>query len=130
MIISRRRVLAAAATTSLLAAGCSIVSRPSSEGDKTLRINYGGSADTTRIPSPNPIEDKLAEVTGFRLVNERSPEDLGAALAGGQAPDLFLSSRSQLRQFAAQDLLLDLTPYRERLADPSSSSGPRTSTPA
>lgn len=103
----------------LLAAGCSPLSGGGGGGDeeKILRINYGGSADTTPIPSPNPIADALSEIVGYTVVSEKSPEDMGTALAGGQAPDVFLSSRSQLRQFDAQGLLLDLTQYRDRLAD-------------
>lgn len=114
--LSRRHLIGAMAGLPLLAGGCSLVARGGSN-DQTLRINYGGSADTMEVPSPNPIEEKLSEVVGLDVVSERSPEDLGAALAAGQAPDIFLSSRSQLRQFDEQGLLLDLTPYRDRLSD-------------
>lgn len=119
MTISRRQVIggmAGMAGMSVLAGvgGCSILS---AGGDTALRINYAGAADAMSIPSPNPIETKLAEVAGLEVVSERSPEDLGAALAGSQAPDVFLSSRNQLRQYAKQGMLLDLTPYRDRLSD-------------
>lgn len=113
-------MLGTAAALPLLAAGCSRLSGSGGGGDdaeKILRINYGGSADTTPIPDPNPIADALSEIVGYRVVSEKSPEDMGTALAGGQAPDIFLSSRSQLRQFNDQGLLLDLTPYRDRLSD-------------
>lgn len=116
MSISRRAVMGAMAGMPLLAGGCSILSSGGTD-DRTLRINYGGSANNTEIPSSNPIQDTLSEQVGFDVVSERSPEDLGAALAGGQAPDVFLTSRSQLRQYDQQDLLLDLAPYRDRLAD-------------
>ncbi|WP_043346937.1 extracellular solute-binding protein [Beutenbergia cavernae] len=71
----------------------------------------------TEIPADNPIADKLEEITGYEIVVEKSPEDLGAALAGDQAPDLFLTSRSQVRQFDEQGLLLDLTDHRDELSD-------------
>lgn len=100
----------------LLAGGCSVVS-PGGSGDPVLRTNYAGSANTLQIPDPNPITDKLSEIVGMKVQNERSPEDMGAALAGAQAPDIFLSSRSQLRAYDRQGLLLDLTPYRDQLAE-------------
>lgn len=117
--ISRRHVIGAMAGLPLVAGvgSCSLVSGGGGDEDKTLRINYAGSADTTQVPSPNPIEEALSEVAGYTVAWERSPEDMGAALAGGQAPDIFHSSRAQLRQFDAQGLLLDLTQYRDRLAD-------------
>jgi len=117
--ISRRHVIGAMAGLPLVAGAgtaCSVLSG-GDDSDQTLRINYGGSADATPIPDPNPIAEALSEVVGFTVVSERSPEDMGTALAGGQAPDIFLSSRSQLRQFDAQGLLLDLSQYRDRLAD-------------
>ncbi len=114
--VNRRQVLGSMAALPLLAGGCSLLSRGGS-GDSTLRLNYAGSADTMQIPSPNPIADKLSEIVGMDVANERTPEDMGAALAGGQAPDLFLTSRSQLWAYDRQDLLLDLTPYRDQLAD-------------
>lgn len=114
--VNRRQVLGAMAALPLLAGGCSLVSGGGSN-DNVLRTNYAGSADTMQIPSPNPIADKLSEVVGMDVTNERTPEDMGAALAGGQAPDIFLSSRSQLRAYDRQGLLLDLTPYRDQLAD-------------
>lgn len=116
--ISRRHVLGGMVGVPLLAAGCSPLSGGGGgSSDTTLRINYAGAADSIQIPSPNLIEDALSEVTGYTVAWERSPEDMGAALAGGQAPDIFLSSRSQLRQYDAQGLLLDLTEYRDRLTD-------------
>ena len=117
--ISRRHVIGAMAGLPLVAGAgtaCSVLSG-GDDSDQTLRINYGGSADTTPIPDPNPIAEALSEVVGFTVVSERSPEDMGTALAGGQAPDIFLSSRSRLRELDAQGLLLDLTQYRDQLAD-------------
>ncbi|GAA1320185.1 extracellular solute-binding protein [Brachybacterium tyrofermentans] len=116
MNISRRHAIGAMAGIPLLASGCSALSGSSSD-DRILRINYGGAADSSTIPSPNPIEEALGEKVGFDVVSERSPEDIGAALASGQAPDIFLTSRSRLRQLDAQGLVLDLAPYRDRLAD-------------
>lgn len=116
MNISRRHAIGAMAGIPFLASGCSVLSGSSSD-DRILRINYGGAADSSTIPSPNPIEEALTEKVGFDVVSERSPEDIGAALASGQAPDIFLTSRSRLRQLDAQGLVLDLAPYRDRLAD-------------
>lgn len=114
--LNRRQVLGTMAALPLMAGGCSLVSSGGS-GDSVLRTNYAGSADTMQIPTPNPIADKLSEIVGMEVANERTPEDMGAALAGGQAPDIFLTSRSQLRAYDRQGLLLDLTPYRDQLAD-------------
>jgi putative aldouronate transport system substrate-binding protein len=117
MTISRRAAMGAMAGIPFLATGCSILSGGGGKDDDTLHLNYGGSADTSTIPSPNAVEEKLEDEVGFKVVSERSPEDVGAALAGGQAPDIFLSSRSSLQQFDTQGLVLDLAPYRDRLAD-------------
>ncbi|SEF18109.1 extracellular solute-binding protein [Jiangella alba] len=82
-----------------------------------LEIAVGGAADQVTVPDDNPIKEALEEQVGATITSVRTPENLAAMLAAGDAPDFFRLNRTQLDLYASQGLLLDLTPYRDRLQE-------------
>lgn len=64
----------------------------------------------------NFIQQQILEKTGVRFV--MSPLDnyaqtLNLLVANDDAPDMFIVNADTMRTYAAQDMLLDLTPYKE-----------------
>ena len=59
----------------------------------------------------------LEEAVGAKVVHEPMPEDISASLAAGDSPDVFSVTRNQLSIYLKQGLVLDLSPYRDKLGD-------------
>lgn len=59
----------------------------------------------------------LRKAVGAKVVHEKMPEDLAASLAAGDTPDVFRVTRNELDRYTKQGLILDLSPYRDKLDD-------------
>ncbi|WP_062105357.1 extracellular solute-binding protein [Bacillus niameyensis] len=76
----------------------------------------------TGFPDPDPIAEALNEALGIKLkINAlASSEDyfnqLNVRLAAGNYPDIILTQdRQRMAEYARKGMLLDLTPYRDKL---------------
>ena len=91
----------------------------SAAADAPIEITVAMNGTPTGWPASedeNFIQQQILEKTGVRFV--MSPLDnyaqtLNLLVANDDAPDMFIVNADTMRTYAAQDMLLDLTPYKE-----------------
>lgn len=112
----RRMVVAVACAISLLGVGACSGGGDSDE-ETTIHVALGGSGDNHNPEPDNFMTNGLGKAIGAKVVHETSPEDLSASLAAGDSPDVFKVTRNQLTTYVEQGLVLDLSPYQDKLGD-------------
>lgn len=82
-----------------------------------VKINIFGLPVT--VPESDPVLPELEKRLGFEISVESAGDDessLAARLFGGNVPDVFrVSNINNLKSYYESDLLLDLTPYMDRM---------------
>lgn len=94
----------------------------SAEPKKKLRLEIIGTGSGLPTPDKDIIKQELDKAlnTDLNLTLYPSNDDylnqLNVRIASANYPDLFTVGRSQLKTFSEQGLLLDLTPYKDKLS--------------
>lgn len=99
-------------------------SEPASDPNKIVKLDVIETGNNLPSPDKDFIKQELDKAlhTDMNLTVYASGDDyknqLNVRLASGNFPDLFaVPDRSTLKQYAQQGLLLDLSPYMDRLKD-------------
>ncbi|WP_248930957.1 extracellular solute-binding protein [Paenibacillus hamazuiensis] len=91
------------------------------KSNKPVKLDVIETGSGLPAPDQDQIKQEIDKAIGteLNLTVYASGDDyknqLNVRMASGNFPDLFAVDRAQLKQFAEQGLLLDLTPYKDKL---------------
>ncbi|MDQ8737894.1 extracellular solute-binding protein [Paenibacillus sp. LHD-38] len=91
------------------------------ESDKPIKLEIIESGNNLPTPDKDIIKKELDKALNIDLnltvypSNDDYVNQLNVRMSSGNFPDLFMVSRQQLIQFSKQGLLLDITPYMDKL---------------
>lgn len=124
MAITLAALLSATVTLSACGSGENGANAPSEtkgEGGSSAPVEIDFFASGSGMPASNEdfilkaLNEKLNMKLNFNVAATEYEQQLNVKIAGGSAPDMFAVSKTQLQNYADQNLLLNLDDYLDRM---------------